>query len=98
MPFPEGCHASHGELLERSHGELPSPLPRCERCKEEFEEEPELSSHGYEYGGNPAQTNQAAAGEGPAVRNRAIPTTRFPRRRSRAKCSLRRRQRIVPFS
>jgi hypothetical protein len=57
------CHTPDGELLERTYGELPSSLAWCERCEEEFEEEPELPAHGYADSRDPAQAQQASAGE-----------------------------------
>ena len=74
-PLPDMRHASDGELLERAKGELPSSLPWRERRKEEFEEEPELPSHGYAKDSDPAQAYQASAGEyAPRVLLRALPS------------------------
>ena len=62
-PLPEMRHTPNGELLERTNGELSSPLPWRERREEELEEEPELPAHSYANGRNPTQTQQASAGE-----------------------------------
>src|SRR5215831_8426437 len=45
--LPEMRHAPHGELFQRTQGELPAPFPWCEWREEKLEEEPELSCYGY---------------------------------------------------
>jgi hypothetical protein len=66
--FPEMLDTAHGKRVECTKSKPASSFSWCSGREEEFEEEPELSSHHDEHWGDPAQAHQAPTGKpGPGV-------------------------------